>query len=104
VTTPMVIAETAYLLDRQLGPRVEAALFASITSGGLRVENLGHDDWVRVGDLVTTYADLRLGGTDASVVAVAERLGVTRVATLNRRHFSVVRLRHAEAFEVLPSL
>lgn len=102
VTSPMVIAEAAYLLDRQLGPRAEAALFASIVDGNLRVENLIGDDWTRIGELVVTYADLGLGGTDASLVALAERLGVTRIATLNRRHFSVVRPRHIDAFELLP--
>jgi uncharacterized protein len=51
---------------------------------------------------MTTYADLRLGGTDASLVALAERLGVTRIATLNRRDFSVVRPRHIDSFELLP--
>lgn len=102
VTTPMVIAETAYLLDRQLGPRAEAALFASIANGDLRVEDIQHGDWVRIGELVSTYADLRLGGTDASLVALAERLGITTLATLNRRHFSVVRPQHVAAFQLLP--
>jgi uncharacterized protein len=56
-----------------------------------------------VRELVTTYADLRLGGTDASLIALAERLGATRIATLSHRHFTVVRPRHADAFELLPS-
>jgi len=43
-----------------------------------------------------------LGLVDASVVAVAERLGVTSIATLNARDFHVVRPRHAEAFTLLP--
>jgi predicted nucleic acid-binding protein len=102
VTTALVIAEAAYLIDRQLGPTAEAALFASIVDGSLHVENLTVPDWVRVHELVETYADLRLGGTDASLVAVAERLGAARVATLNRRHFSVVRPRHLDAFELVP--
>ncbi|MGH3190083.1 MAG: hypothetical protein ACRDPY_28920 [Streptosporangiaceae bacterium] len=64
--------------------------------------DLGTADWQRIQDLVSTYADLRLGGTDASVVALAERHGAVRIAALNRRHFAVVRPRHAEAFELLP--
>ena len=98
----MVIAEAAYLLDRRLGPAAEAALFASITDGSLKMEDLGQADWERIGELVTTYADLRLGGTDASVVALAERLGVATVATLHRRDFTVVRPRHIDAFDLLP--
>ena len=102
VTTALVIAEAAYLIDRQLGPAAEAALYASITSRQLLVENLEDSDWERIAGLVTTYASLRLGGTDASVVTLAERLGTTRIATLNPRHFTVVRPRHADAFELLP--
>jgi predicted nucleic acid-binding protein len=102
VTTAMVIAEAAYLIDRQLGAKAEATLYEAITSGQIEVANLSIDDWQRVRDLVTTYADLRLGGTDASVITLAERRGTTRIATLNHRHFSVVRPRHADAFELLP--
>ena len=102
VTTAMVIAEAACLLDRQRAPRAEAAVFASIADGALRVEDIQHGDWVRIGELVSTYADLRLGGTDASLVALGERLGITALATLSRRHFSVVRPQHVAAFQLLP--
>lgn len=102
VTTGLVIAESAYLIDRELGPDAEASLYTSIIDGDLSVEHLSAPDWLRVRELVTTYADLRLGGTDASLVALAERLGVARVATLNRRHFTVVRPKHCDAFELVP--
>jgi hypothetical protein len=36
------------------------------------------------------------------VIALAERHGATRVATLDKRHFTVVRPRHAPALELLP--
>ncbi len=54
-------------------------------------------DLARMADLVNTYESLPLGTTDASVVAVAERLGLTDVATLDRPHFTVVRPRHVDA-------
>lgn len=53
-------------------------------------------------ELIDTYHDLGLGLVDASVVAVAERLGITQIATLDHRHFRVVRPRHIDAFELLP--
>ncbi len=102
ITTALVIAESAYLLDRELGPHAEATLYTSIIDGDLAVESLSPHDWTRIRDLVETYADLRLGGTDASLVAIAERLGVTRVATLNRRHFTVVRPTHCDALDLIP--
>jgi uncharacterized protein len=52
--------------------------------------------------LVRQYADLKLGGTDAAVIATAERLGITRVATVDRRHFTVVRPNHVASFALLP--
>ena len=97
----MVIAEAAYLIDRQLGAAAEASLYASIIDGQIEIANLDNSDWIRVRELVTTYADLRLGGTDASVIALEWR-GTARIATLNHRHFAVVRPRHAGAFELLP--
>ena len=65
----MVIAESAYLLERELGTDAEAALYTSIIDGDLSVETIGALDWTRIRELVTTYADMGLGGTDASLVA-----------------------------------
>ena len=102
VTNGMVIAETAYLLDRELGAQVEATLYRAIVDGQLIVEPLTIEDWKRVGELVIQYADLRLGGTDASLIAFAERHREQRIATLNRRHFAVVRPKHIDALVLLP--
>lgn len=99
----MVIAETAYMIDRKLGARAEARFYDAILNDGeLTVDNLDVSDWERIQELVATDADMRLGGTDASVVTLAERLDCTRIATLNHRHFRPLRPRHAAAFELLP--
>jgi predicted nucleic acid-binding protein len=103
VTTPLVIAEVAYLLDRQLGPHAEASVYESIIDGELIVETLAINDWARVRELVVQYASLRLGGTDASLVTVAERHRERRIATLNTRDFRVVVPRHIDHFIILPS-
>jgi len=70
VTTPLVIAETAYLIGRQLGPTAEASFFRSLADSEITVEELGAADLIRIATLVETYVDLPLGGTDASVVAL----------------------------------
>ncbi|MCM3920978.1 PIN domain-containing protein [Frankia sp. AiPs1] len=59
-------------------------------------------DASRAAILVERYADLRLGTADAFVVAVAKRLRAVKFATLDRRHFSVVRPAHVPAFTLLP--
>lgn len=66
--------------------------------------DLTSDDYRRMAELIEQYSDLSLGTTDASVIAVAERLGIVEVATLDRRHFSVVRPRHVRTFTLLPEL
>ena len=68
-----------------------------------RIEPVVEADLPRIAELVARYADLPLGGIDASVVATAERLGLAEVATLDRRHFSVVRPSHVAAFSVVPA-
>lgn len=62
-----------------------------LAAGNLIAENLAAGDWLRIAELVARYRDLPLGTADASVVAAAERLGVGTVATLDHRHFAVVR-------------
>jgi uncharacterized protein len=73
-----------------------------LASGSLTLEPVHATDLLRIAELVAQYRDLPLGTVDASVVAAAERLGVAEIATTDRRHFSVVRPRHTESFEIVP--
>jgi uncharacterized protein len=66
------------------------------------VEELTMDGYTRMAELVEQYADMPLGTTDASGIALAERLDIRDVATLDLRHFAVVRPQHVEAFTLLP--
>lgn len=102
VTTAMVVAEAAYLIERELGVDAETALYQSVIDGDLVVESLTGQDWVRIKELVTEYASLHLGGTDASLIAIAERHTATEIATLDRRHFHVVRPTHTPGFTLVP--
>jgi len=98
-----VIAEVCYLLAREVGTRAEASFLRSFSTGFLTPLDLEPADLERAAELVETYADLPLGGTDACLVALAERLDLAEVATLDRRHFSVVRPRHVDAFLIVPA-
>jgi predicted nucleic acid-binding protein len=72
-----------------------------LAAGNLLSESVAASDWLRMAELVATYRDLPLGTADASVIATAERLGIHEIATLDRRHFSVVRSRLGD-FTLLP--
>lgn len=97
-----VIVEAAWLIESRLGPAAEIAFLRSVRAGDLTRLDLIDPDWDRAADLVQTYADLGLGLVDASLVALAERLSVTTLATLNSRDFHVVRPAHTDAFTLLP--
>jgi predicted nucleic acid-binding protein len=97
-----VLVELDWLGHGRGVPARETAL-ASIADGTLTVENLTLVDYARVQDLCRQYEDLPLDLVDASVMVVAERLRERKVATLNHRHFTVVRPRHTRALELLPA-
>ncbi len=97
-----MITEVAYLLGTRLGWQAEVRFLGDLEGGGFSVEPLDPADPMRIAELVAAYRDLPLGTVDASVIAAAERLGVVEIATVDRRHFGVVRPSHAPAFELLP--
>jgi len=96
------VTEVAYLLAGRLGVDAEIRFLGDFAAGNLISEPVAGEDWLRIAELVGRYRDLPLGTVDASVVAAAERLHVTQIATLDHRHFAVVRPAHAPAFELLP--
>lgn len=102
---PTVLAEACYLIDRELGAEAEAVFLEDVGTADdapYQLVNLVDADLRRMSELVRQYADRRLGGTDASIVAICERLGVRTVATLNRRDFDNLRPKHLQALEIVP--
>ncbi len=100
VIPAMVVAEVTYFIGTRMGPAAEARFLLGL--GQLEVEAPLREDWERVAELVTQYKDFPLGGIDASVIALAERLDTETVVTLDRRHFSAVRPRHCQALRLIP--
>jgi predicted nucleic acid-binding protein len=98
----LVIAEVCYLLARDAGSAVEAEFLRSFTTGFLTVVDLTATDLGRCATLVEQYSDLPLGATDACLVALAERLEITELATLDRRHFTIVRPSHGDSLRLIP--
>jgi uncharacterized protein len=97
-----VVAKVTYLIGRTAGAAAEASFLISLAEGDFIPMELITADYRRMAQLVERYADLPLGTCDAAVIALAERLDVNEVATLDLRHFTVVRPRHVKAFTLLP--
>ncbi len=102
VVPVLVLAELDYWCARRLPPIGWRTFLEDVLAGVYRVESPTGQDLERCAVLQTSYADMGIGIVDASVIALAERLREPKLATLDHRHFRVVRPAHVEALELLP--
>ncbi|WP_275669493.1 type II toxin-antitoxin system VapC family toxin [Glycomyces paridis] len=103
IVPTLVIAEVAHLVSTRLGTRAEVRFLGDLASGAFAVEPVHPADWLRIAQLTSVYSNLPLGTVDASVVTAAERLNISTVATLDLRHFNVVRPKHCTHFDIRPT-
>ena len=97
-----ILVEVDYWIHVRLHPGVSVALLDDIIAGAYRVEELQPEDYRRIRDICDRYDDADVGFVDAAVLAVVERLMEPKLATLDRRHFRVLRPRHVDALRLLP--
>jgi len=97
-----VVVEVCWMLGRRVSVDAETSFLRGVGGDGLTVETITTTDYQRAAELLDTYSNLPLDAVDAMVVAVAERLGVTTIGTIDRRDFSIIRPRHVDAFTLLP--
>ncbi len=98
----LVLGELDYWCERRLDLGAWLTFLDDVLVGAYRVEPVIRSDLGRCRALQESYADLSLGVVDASIVTLLERLGETKLATLDRRHFGVVKPSHAPALLLLP--
>ena len=94
------LPEAAYLIRTRLGIREELKLIEGFVNGEVAVEPLSDSDLSRALAVMAKYP--QLGFTDSTIVAMAERLALTTIATTDRRHFKTVRPRHVRQFTLVP--
>jgi predicted nucleic acid-binding protein len=98
-----VLVEIDYWIHKRLQAGALVALLADIEAGAYLVADLDTSDYARVSELCDRYADADIGFVDAAVLAVVERFNEPKLATLDRRHFGLLRPRHRESIELLPA-
>lgn len=98
----VVLPELAYLVLRELGYAVLTAFLRALAQGELEIVQTNSEDLERAADLLDKYADSRVDFVDCVIVALAERLNITRVLTVDRRHFSLFKPKHSSFFEIIP--
>jgi uncharacterized protein len=97
-----VLTEVDYFIQTRAHPGARLDFLDNITSGAFRVENVVREDFFRIRELCERYADADIGFVDAAVLAIVERLNEPKLATLDHRHFGILRPRHVESLTLLP--
>jgi predicted nucleic acid-binding protein len=103
IVPTLVLAELDYWCHKRLTLDVWLAFLRDVLDGAYTVVDPTGDDLVRCDELQRTYADLKVGVVDCSILALVERLGEPRLATLDHRHFATMLPRHVKALELLPA-
>lgn len=107
MTEPLIISltvlpEICYLIASRLGHNVMRRFLRELVSSDAELEAPTRSDLQRSQQILDQYADSRLDFVDTTLVAIAERRNITRILTLDRRDFTMIRPRHCAYFEILP--
>jgi predicted nucleic acid-binding protein len=97
-----VLVEVEQLIGSRLHSGILVALLDHVVLGAYEIEDLQVDDYRRARDLCSRYTDSDIGLVDAAVLAIVERLNEPKLATLDHRHFGILRPRHVESLTLLP--
>ena len=98
----VVLTELAYLVIRDLGYDVLIKFLRAVASGELTLIAAEPQDLKRAADILEEYADSKIDFVDSVVMAIAERLNIKRILTVDRRDFGMFRPAHCEFFEIVP--
>lgn len=98
-----VLSEVGYMLGRELGNRAFASFLRLLPEMKYQVLPLEMQDLSRTAGIMEQYFDTRVDFVDATIAAVAERLEITRILTLDQRDFRMIRPKHTDYFEILPT-
>ena len=98
-----ILVETSYLIQARLGHAAMRLFVRQLQGSSLQLTSLMTADFARIDEILTQYADLELDFVDASVVAIAERLRIQRILTVDQRDFRAIRPKHCPYFDILPT-
>ena len=98
----VVLPELAYLILRELDVKTLTDFLRSVANGDFELVRTTAGDLERAAEILEKYNDNNIDLVDAVIVAMAERLGIEKILTVDRRHFSVFKPKHCENFTLLP--
>ena len=98
----VVLPELAYLILRELGYQTLTTFLRSVAAGELVQVKSSNQDLTRAAEILEKDADSRVDFVDCVIAAIAERLNLTKVLTVDRRHFTLFCPSQCDYFEIAP--
>ena len=98
----VVLTELAYLILRQSGYDTLTTFLNYLANGELPIISATTQDLARSAEILKKYRDSKIDFVDSIIMAIAERLDIKRILTVDRRDFGLFRPQHCEAFEIIP--
>lgn len=102
VVSPYVAGEVDYMLATWNGVQAELAALRELAGGAYELAEFGGEDLLEAAAVIERYSDQNIGLTDASLVVLAKRHGTRTIATLDRRHFEILRPLDGGRFTLVP--
>ena len=102
IVTDVILPELGFLFQRDLGYMGLVQFLDRFRNINWRIESLRRSDLDRVFEISKRYADAEVDVVDCCIIALAERLHITKIATFDRRDFHIIRPGHTDYFEILP--
>lgn len=102
VVSPYVVAELDYLVATRHGVDNQLAVLDELAGGAWDLAAFDEEGLGRARSIIASYRDQQIGVADASIVVLAERYRTRAIASLDRRHFDILRSLDGGSFEVLP--
>lgn len=102
VVNEVILPEVGFLFRRDFGNRALIKFLAEFRKTRWRFESLRQSDLDRVYEIAQQYASSRFDVVDCCIMAMAERLNITRIATFDHRDFGIFKPRHIARFELVP--
>lgn len=97
------ITEVCYFLNRNFNISILADFLDDLSSTqDMIIETPAPQDYRRSAEILRKYNDSNIDFVDACIVAMAERLNITQILTVDHRHFRMFKPEHCESFELIP--
>ena len=94
--------EVAYLVQRDMGAQSVAKFLDSLANSPFSLTEPTSSDFSRGAEIIRQYSDSNIDFVDSIIFAMSERLKITKILTVDQRHFRIFRPKHCSAFEILP--